>query len=93
LNEDGLVDIIAGGNKFGLLPQFCRLDASLGTVLLNKGNKKFSELTTAQSGLELTGEVRDIQTITANNNLYLFILQNNQQPVLYRVNKNKKPAK
>ena len=41
INNDSLPDLLLGGNDFGLLPQFCRLDASYGHVLLNKGKGEF----------------------------------------------------
>ena len=43
VNGDGYTDIIAGGNEFGFLPQFGRLDASFGNVLLNDGKGHFTE--------------------------------------------------
>ena len=38
INGDGETDLIMGGNKFGFLPQFSRLDASFGHVLINNGD-------------------------------------------------------
>src|SRR5438045_7128873 len=35
VNNDGHIDLVLGGNQFGFLPQFERLDASLGDVLIN----------------------------------------------------------
>ena len=37
LNGDGFPDLILGGNEFGFLPQFGRLDGSFGDVLINDG--------------------------------------------------------
>ena len=34
INHDGKIDLILGGNKFEFLPQFGRLDASYGHVLI-----------------------------------------------------------
>ena len=85
INGDGLTDIIAGGNRFDLLPQFGRLDASYGHVLLNKGNAIFKELTSDRSGLLLNGEVRDMEEVKRKNGRYLLVLQNNDYPVLYQL--------
>jgi len=90
VNGDGYEDIIAGGNEFGFLPQFGRLDASLGHVLLNNGKGQFTELRTTQSGLELRGQIRDIAELKGKDNLFLLFLQNNEYPVLYEIGKNKK---
>jgi hypothetical protein len=85
MNGDGLIDIIGGGNRFDLLPQFGRLDASYGHVLLNKGNAEFEELSSANSGLLLTGEVRDMEEIKGKSGHYLLVLQNNDYPLLYQL--------
>jgi hypothetical protein len=88
-NHDGYPDLILGGNEFGFLPQFGRLDASLGDVLLNDGKGNFNCLTPDRSGLSLTGQVRDIIPIPSKNALYLLFLQNDEFPALYEV-ENKK---
>ncbi|MBC7849331.1 MAG: VCBS repeat-containing protein [Chitinophagaceae bacterium] len=85
LNGDGMLDIIAGGNRFDLLPQFGRLDASFGHVLINKGNARFEELPSTQSGLILNGQVRDIIEIKKGKARGILILQNNEFPLHYRV--------
>ncbi len=89
VNGDGRIDIIGGGNRFDLLPQFGRLDASYGHVLLNKGNVIFEELSSGKSGLLLNGEVRDMKEIKVNGGRYLLVLQNNDYPVLYQLPDNK----
>ena len=37
VNDDGITDLVLGGNLYELLPQFERLDASYGDVLINNG--------------------------------------------------------
>jgi hypothetical protein len=64
-----------------------RLDASFGNILLNDGKGNFSNLETNQSGLELRGEIRDIQVIKSIGKDYLLVLQNNALPVLYQIKK------
>ncbi len=85
INGDGLTDIIAGGNRFDLLPQFGRLDASYGHVLLNKGKAIFEELPSDKSGLLLNGQVRDMAEIKRKNEQYLLVLLNNDYPILYKM--------
>jgi hypothetical protein len=85
LNGDKKMDLIIGGNKFGFLPQFSRLDASYGNVLLNKGGGNFNNLSPKQSGMMLTGEIRDIVEIPGPNQRFLLFLQNNDYPVLYKI--------
>jgi hypothetical protein len=86
VNGDGHPDIIAGGNEFGFLPQFGRLDASLGNVLLNNGKGSFVPLKSIQTGLELRGQVRDIVTLKVGKETCLLFLQNDESPVLFKIN-------
>jgi enediyne biosynthesis protein E4 len=87
VNGDGRVDLVTGGNQFGFLPQFERLDASLGDVLVNTGKGEFVWQEASKTGLALRGEQRDIAEIKTNNDDCLLFLQNNEFPVLYKLNK------
>ena len=87
VNGDGHVDLVAGGNQFGFLPQFERLDASLGDVLVNTGKGEFVWQEATKTGLDLRGEERDIAEIKTNNEDCLLFLQNNEVPALYKLNK------
>jgi len=87
INRDGYTDIVAGGNEFGFLPQFGRLDASFGHVLLNDGKGLFTWLAPTLTGLELRGQIRDLGLIRDREDIYLLFLQNDEYPVLYKVNK------
>ena len=89
LNNDGKNDVILGGNKFDMLPQFCRLDASYGNVLINNGNKNFSMLESNQSGLEVEGQVKDIKLINSKDKKYILFLRNNDYPAMYKINNSK----
>jgi hypothetical protein len=90
INDDGKIDIIAGGNEFGFLPQFERLDAGTGYVLQNKGNAQFNLLDAKQSGVELNGQIRDIEEIKSPSGNSLLFLRNDMYPVLFKVKKNTK---
>lgn len=86
LNHDNLPDLVTGGNQFGFLPQFERLDASFGDVLINKGDGSFSWQQDASTGINLRGEMRDIVLIKGRNKKYLLFLQNNEYPALFEIN-------
>lgn len=89
MNGDGKPDLVLGGNNFGFLPQFCRLDASYGHLLTNDGRGNFTWLPPGETGLNVRGVIRDIKEIgkDSSNNRILF-LQNNDYPVVYRKTKN-----
>jgi hypothetical protein len=82
------MDLVLGGNQFGFLPQFERLDASFGDVLINNGKGEFTWQEASKTGLRLRGEVRDIGLIKSKEKQYLIFLQNNEYPVLFEINKN-----
>ena len=83
INNDGHTDLVLGGNQFEFLPQFERLDASLGDVLMNDGRGNFAWQEARRTGLHLRGEVRDIATIRSADQTRLLFLQNDSIPVLY----------
>ena len=85
INADGYPDIIAAGNFFDLLPQFCRLDGSYGHILMNDKKGNFVEMPNAKSGIELNGQTRDIISFKYKNEEGILFLENNDFPVLYKI--------
>jgi hypothetical protein len=83
LDGDGRKDLVFGGNEYGFLPQFGRLDASLGQVLIADGPRKFKLLSPAASGLNISGQIRDIVTVKGKDYVYLLFLRNDDFPLLY----------
>ena len=90
IDQDGHPDLVMGGNEFGFLPQFGRLDASFGHVLLNDGHARFTELPSNRSGLSLPGQIRDLSLIPGKNHVYLLFLQNDEYPVLFETRSDKR---
>ncbi|HEX5025891.1 MAG TPA: VCBS repeat-containing protein [Agriterribacter sp.] len=86
VNGDGYVDLVTGGNQFGFLPQFEKLDASFGDILINDGKGNLNWQSAVQTGLGLRGELRDIAMIKNARGIHLLFLQNNEYPVLYTMN-------
>jgi hypothetical protein len=87
VNKDGFTDLVLGGNKSGFPPQFGKLDASYGDVLLNNGKGRFTWLPARQSGLVVDGEVRDITLIPGTGVNYVLFARNDDYPVLYSIKK------
>ena len=83
LNGDGFADLVLGCNQFGFMPQFERLDASLGDILLNdkKGDLYGG---CCNDGASYQGELRDIVSVNTRAGKRLLFLQNNDYPLLYK---------
>ncbi|MBP6425768.1 MAG: VCBS repeat-containing protein, partial [Flavobacterium sp.] len=87
VNKDGNLDIILGGNQYEFKPQFGRLDASHGSVLLGNKKGKFSLLPYSKSGLFITGEVQKMKVIKTKNKAVSFVaVLNNSTPKLFTIN-------
>jgi hypothetical protein len=86
VNKDRFTDIIFGGNQFGFLPQYERLDGCSADVLINDGKGNFKLQDPFDTGLHLRGELRDIQKIKMRDRSTFLFLQNNSVPVLYNLN-------
>ncbi len=87
INRDGILDIIVGGNQYDFKPQFGRLDASHGSVLLGNKKGKFSLVSYPKSGLFITGEVQKMKTIRTKKTTTSFIaVVNNDSPKLFTIN-------
>ncbi len=86
VNNDGKIDLITGGNQFGFLPQFEKLDGSFGDVLINDGKGNFTWQEDKICGIGLRGEVRDIAVIKNKAGTQVLFLQNNEYPALYKLN-------
>jgi hypothetical protein len=90
IDGDGNPDIVMGGNLYDFTPQFGRLDSNFGSVMINKGGRKFQLLSTKEAGIQLEGQVRDIKSISNGNKKYLLFSRNGDFPVLYKSNAGKK---
>ncbi len=88
INNDGSPDLVLGSNSSAFPPQFGRLDASFGDILLNNGKGGFTWVKPAVSGLQVEGEIKDIAELKAKNKKYILFLRNNDYPSLYLENNN-----
>jgi len=86
VNGDGFIDLVTGGNQFGFLPQFEKLDGSFGDVLINDGKGNFTWQESKKTGLNLRGELRDIAMIKNSKGSFLLFLQNNELPMYFKIN-------
>jgi len=80
VDGDNIPDIVLGGNYYKLRPEIGRLDGFDGGYFKGKGNGAFEFVTALESGLKVTGEVRDIVSIGGN----LMFARNNQTIVAFQ---------
>jgi len=86
VDQDGIVDLILGGNLYEAKPEIGRYDASRGLVLKGLGAGGFSPLSTQASGFKVDGQIRDIEKIMINNQPHILVARNNASPQLFRLN-------
>ncbi len=85
VDRDGDQDLVLGGNNHFLLPQFSRLDACKGKLLMNE-NGDYTLVDNTQSGLRLNGVVRELKLVENNGRTNILALQNSRKPLLYKIN-------
>ncbi|NNM24026.1 MAG: VCBS repeat-containing protein [Flavobacteriaceae bacterium] len=87
VNQDGNLDIILGGNSFEFRPQFSRLDANYGSVLLNDGANNFDWVDYENSGFFIREEVKHISTFhDKDGNSYMIVAINDEKPRVFAIN-------
>jgi len=87
VNKDGLMDFICGGNFYGSEVETVRYDSNFGSIVINKGNGNFETLSLEASGLVLNSDVRDLETVTIQNEEYLLVTSNNDEVRSYKFSK------
>lgn len=83
-DEDGVLDLVAGGNQYEVKPQFGRYDASFGWLFkgsLTNGKFTFSK---GQS-LGVTGQIRDIEFIEKAGTRYLIFAKYDDNVEIYKI--------
>lgn len=86
INGDGFMDIIMGGNNFEFKPQYSRLDANDGSVLLNNKDLTFEWQDYNKSGFVVKNEVKHIaQFKDKNGDKYIIAVVNDDEPKIFEV--------
>lgn len=80
------MDIILGGNDYDFRPQFSRLDADYGSVLLNDGKEGFQWQDYEKTGFFIKEEIKHIQQFKdAQGRAYVIVAINNEKPRVYKM--------
>lgn len=87
INKDGNLDLIMAGNNFEFKPQYSRLDANYGSVLLGDGKLGFTWQDYYTSGFVVKNEVKHLKTIRdKDGKTYVISAINNQSPKIFAIN-------
>lgn len=85
LDGDGDIDLLAAGNRFDLLPQFGRLDASPGLLLLNDGSGKLATAPAQSSGFRVEGQVKRLGLIATPGGPQVLVIRNDAAPLVFAI--------
>ncbi|MCO6477445.1 MAG: VCBS repeat-containing protein, partial [Phaeodactylibacter sp.] len=77
LDNDGLMDILLGGNLHEVKPEVGRYDASYGVFLKGEGNNEYQALPARQTGFVLEGQVRDLARLKVQGKTLIVVARNN----------------
>lgn len=88
-NQDSFPDLLVAGNLYDTEVETPRMDAGIGLVLQNTGNKNFEALTLNETGLLLNTEVRIMEPITigASKKQAIVVGANNDSLRIISINK------
>ena len=87
VNKDGILDLVLGGNQYEFKPQFGRLDANYGSVLLGNKSGTYSWLPYNQSGFFVQGEIKHIKALKNKNNAFsILAVTNDNAPKIFKSN-------
>ena len=76
-DKDGQLDVLLGGNLFGVKPEVGRYDANYGLFLKGKGDNNFSVKFPKTSGFKTIGEVRDLMSLKVGDKNLILVAKNN----------------
>lgn len=87
VNNDGYLDLVMGGNNFEFKPQFSRLDANYGNVLLGNGKMDFEWQDYNKSGFFVRNEIKHLKTFKdKTGQKYIVAAINNDKPKIFKLN-------
>jgi len=86
VNNDGNLDIIMGGNFYEFRPQYSRLDANFGSVLLNDGQNNFDWTPYEESGFFVKEEIKHIASFSDKaGKQFVIVAINDEKPKVFAI--------
>ncbi len=86
VDKDGNLDVLLGGNNYNFKPQYTRLDANRGSLLLGNGKGDFTWVDNTKSGFLMDGEVKRIIAVNGLKDKFIVVGINNEQPKIFKIN-------
>jgi len=83
-DKDDNLDILLGGNLYGVKPEVGRYDASYGTFLRGLGDGSFTVLPPKRTGFRLDDEVRDIISLNTRSGKLIVVARNNKPVQIFK---------
>jgi len=84
INNDGYLDLIMGGNNFEFKPQYSRLDANFGSILLGNDKLDFEWQDYDDSGFFIKEEVKHIEQFKdKNGKRFVIVAINDNKPKVF----------
>jgi len=85
INADGLKDLILAGNLFSSEIETPRNDAGYGMVLMHKDSLYFDPIPSAQSGLFLPKDVKNLNSISISGKSHILVGNNNDSIEIIKI--------
>jgi len=84
--KDDENNIILAGNFYPFRVQQGPLDAGIGLLLTNNGKGEFMPKVYTETGLDISGDVRNLITVKSTNGLLIIAVKNNEPVQVFRKN-------
>lgn len=82
-DEDGILDVLLAGNSYEINVQLGRYDASGGLLLKGVGKGEFRALNIGESGVNISGQTRDLKALKAVGNRTFIIAARNKEKLQF----------
>jgi hypothetical protein len=84
-DQDGIKDVVLGGNLYDVKPEVGRYDASFGVFLKGQEGLKYTSIPSKESGLKMDGQVRDFQLVENRLGVRLLVARNNDELQVFEI--------
>ncbi|MEQ9439357.1 MAG: VCBS repeat-containing protein [Cyclobacteriaceae bacterium] len=84
---DGLKDLVLAGNNYQSEVETTRADAGIGAFLKGDGTGDFSLVSPLETGFQADKDVRNMVTVETTQGKLLWVVNNNDQQDVFRLNK------